>query len=252
MLPQQIMRTGASAALAPIVLLLAAGCAPVSAPATASSARSEPAPPADPAKRMNDHFQQITEIRDLIIAGDLQAVKTPAGWMARHGGPLQAPPSWKPYRAELRRLGSDLLQTPRLDDAAREAARMAAVCGLCHRAAGAPVERFMPALVERSENLTPGRMQRNKWAIDRMWEGLVGPSDTAWRIGAEVLVETVLEPGEIAGDGPIDPTLKERIDRVHSLAASAAEAHRPGERAEVMGRLLGTCAGCHRTVGARP
>lgn len=254
LLEMWIMKTRAAATIRAAVLgvALAAGCGPSGTPAPALS----PHRPAmhvqtDPADHMRDHFHQIIQIRDGLIAGDLHSMKQPAAWLAQHGGPMNGPVSWKPYRAELRRLGSEVLGTSDLPDAARDTARMAAVCGLCHRSAGAPVALFMPALVEQAGDLTSNRMKRHKWAIDRLWDGLVAPSDTAWRVGAEVLLDAPLVPGDVAADGPIEPGLAQRIGRVHRLAGAARGARQPGERAALMGELLGTCAGCHRALHVR-
>ncbi len=195
---------------------------------------------------MDQHFEQVLQIRDAVIAGDLQQARAPAAWLAEHGGPPISPTSWEPYRVELRRIAKGLSDGATPAEAAKRTAEMAAICGLCHRAAGVPLERDMPALVEELNSGTVQLMKRHRWAVDRLWEGLVGPSDVAWAVGASVLADAALETSDVANDGPIDPRRFELVEKLHRLGDSAPRAKRPGERAALLGELLGTCSGCHR------
>ncbi|MDP2956082.1 MAG: hypothetical protein Q8N53_06655, partial [Longimicrobiales bacterium] len=72
--------------------------------------------------------------------------------------------------------------------------------------------------------------QRSRWALDRLWEGLAGPSDAAWAAGSEVLMDTPMpQPSsgvdaaqaaqlakrvqELGGDGRQARTAEERESR---------------------------------------
>jgi cytochrome c553 len=194
---------------------------------------------------MAEHFEQVVAIRDAVIAGDLRRARAPAAWLAEHGGPRSAPASWEPYRVEVRRIAAGLSDGSTVSEAAARTAQMAAICGLCHRAAGVRIERDMPALVERWNTGTERLMMRHRWAVDRLWEGLVGPSDTAWEIGARVLADAPLETSDVATEGPIHPRRAELVEELHRLGDLAPSATQPGQRAALVGKLLATCSGCH-------
>src|SRR5262245_53079650 len=69
-------------------------------------------------------------------------------------------------------------------------ANTAAVCGQCHAAAGSgpsfPEADDADAELGLSDTLGD-RMERHAWAANRMWEGLIAPSDSAWRAGSAEL-----------------------------------------------------------------
>ena len=75
---------------------------------------------------------------------------------------------------------------------------MAQSCGECHKeleteiVAAAPLPPTGDALIDK--------MKRHKWASNRLWAGLVGPSDEAWKSGAEVLAELPINTKDIAAD----------------------------------------------------
>ena len=82
-------------------------------------------------------------------------------------------------------------------------------------------------------------MVRHLWAADRMWEGLVGPSDDAWLAGSSALAGSLSLPsGNVRGP-------EELLRQVGALAGEAETATGQEARAEIYGRLLGTCSQCH-------
>jgi cytochrome c553 len=230
-----------------LALAAAGACAGPAPGRSTESTRSHPLPQTEAVvPLMKQHFEQVVQIRDAVIAGDLAQARVPAAWLAEHGGPPTSPPSWEPYRVELRRIAGGLSDGATAAEAAKRTAEMAAICGLCHRAAGVHMERDMPALVEELNAGTGQLMKRHRWAVDRLWEGLVVPSDTAWTVGAGVLADAPLDTSDVANDGPIDPRRPELIDKLHRLGDVASSAKLTGERAALLGELLGTCSGCHR------
>jgi cytochrome c5 len=80
-----------------------------------------------------------------------------------------------------------------------------------------------------------------------MWEGLIAPSDAAWRAGAAALVNAPLRFG--AGDQAAQAD--ELAAKVHQIAESARNAASDRERADVYGELLQSCALCHEFLGMR-
>jgi hypothetical protein len=120
-------------------------------------------------------------------------------------------------------------------------------CGDCHSAMHAGPRFAVPPLPEGET--VQAHMQRHNWASDRMWEGLVSGSADAFATAADVLKEDALfEHSDY--DSP--NRIRALAQHVHRVGRSAAEAQTPEARAEVYGRLLATCAGCHRELHAGP
>jgi cytochrome c553 len=131
---------------------------------------------------------------------------------------------------------------------ARHVGRMAIACGQCHEAtAGGP--RFVVTAGPAQGSPTAQQMIFHLWAADRMWEGLVGPSEKSWVAGAEALRDAwdtspLLLPASSTADGQALPVAEMRRLAQEALSATPAEA-----RATVYGKVLTTCKGCHDARG---
>jgi hypothetical protein len=86
-------------------------------------------------------------------------------------------------------------------------------------------------------------MVRHLWAMDRMWEALIGGSDEAWRIGAEALATQ--SPDEEFGLGGASAALAEALHDQARDARQLTAAARPAAYAD----LVKVCAGCHTLNG---
>ena len=95
-------------------------------------------------------------------------------------------------------------------------------------------------------------MRRHQWAMDRLWDALVVPSDDAWNAGALALAEAPLVPEQLTPSKSPAPRVAELAQTVHDLGLKAASADRGDARAEVYGELLATCAECHKWLGGGP
>jgi hypothetical protein len=87
-------------------------------------------------------------------------------------------------------------------------------------------------------------MLAHEIATERLWQGVVAPSDAAWLEGADGLIAAP----------EIDSDVKEiahRAAHVRDLARRAKTIP-VNERAKLFGDLLVTCANCHRQVDIRP
>jgi hypothetical protein len=92
-------------------------------------------------------------------------------------------------------------------------------------------------------------MSRHRWAIERMWEGIVSRDVAIYVAGAEVLDDVRLVPEELP-QGVVEPArLDAIIEHVHQEGAAAAASEEWPERTEHFGRLIATCATCHRAMG---
>lgn len=191
---------------------------------------------------MSYHYTQVNEIQEAVIAGDLDDIRGPARWVATHRGqeyPAAAGPSLEMMRNE----GRIMLEQDQILPVAHTLGRMGVACGSCHTALGTkvsfPIEE--PPVSSRAPR---EHMLRHAWAVDRLWEGLVAPSDASWRAGAGALVHM---PVDFGGNDQANRL----ATRVHELSDKASAASTAKERAEVYGDLLETCALCHGALRMR-
>jgi hypothetical protein len=105
---------------------------------------------------------------------------------------------------------------------------------------------------EGKESSVAADMQRHLWAADRMWEGLVGPSDTAWQAGVVALADAQLAPEAMADDRTLPKEVFALAEQAHEIGAKGGDEKDPAKRAELYGRYLGTCAACHAEIGVEP
>ena len=95
-------------------------------------------------------------------------------------------------------------------------------------------------------------MQRHQWAADRLWEGLIGPSDTAWGRGADMLIDAPLDSSDVTTATDHDAEIAKIAHRIHALGGIGTETVTPDARAELYGEVLGLCASCHTLLGRGP
>lgn len=203
------------------------------------------------AQHMQEHFSYAVALRDAVIGGDLAATEEPATWMSEHEMAGGLPEGWEPYVAEMRTAAGAAAAATELEAAASAAGMMAAQCGACHQAEGATmaVSIGQPPAAEPG---TAAHMARHQWAMQRLWEGLVTPSDAAWTAGLQVLADEPLAAGSFSDDPQLQEELAGLANRIHSLAADAGGAADLSARGQVYGQMLATCAPCHSRVGGTP
>lgn len=216
----------------------------LTAPVTFAACAGGPDPETAAPSHMFAHFMQVGVIQSAIVNGDVDGTRRPARWIASHQEaqfPAAAQPALEQMRAEAR----VMLAQNELVDVARSLARMGVACGTCHEVTnGGPRINLSeaPPLDEASDQ----HMNRHVWALDRMWEGLIAPSDAAWRAGAAALADAPLQ-----FSGQSDDQANQLAAKVHELAGSARSASSENDRAGVYGELLQTCSLCHEALGMR-
>lgn len=219
-------------ALLLVLACLAASCA--------AFGRSESTLP----QHMDAHFTEVSEVQTALVAGDLEATRKPARWLAEHEQHPDLPQGVKSPMEDLRAFARSVLRAQSVADASRCTGEMGAACGRCHAASGAGPHFRMESMAPSGET-TSGHMMRHDWAMERMWEGLVGPSDQLWESGATALTA---DPIFVAGDDRGGKEALQLAREVHDLGATA-RLQEPDHRAGIYGRLLTTCAHCHQLVG---
>lgn len=203
------------------------------------------------AVHMQEHFSQAVALRDAVIAGDLAAAEEPGTWMAEHQMEGGLPEGWAPYVAEMQNDAAEAQGATELDAVAAAAGAMAAQCGACHQAQDAMIEVSVGE-APAAEPGTAAHMARHLWAMERLWEGLVTPSDAAWTAGSEVLADEPLAGSSFGDDPQMQEELSVLADRVHALGAEAATATDLETRGQLYGDMLSTCAPCHTGVQDTP
>jgi mono/diheme cytochrome c family protein len=191
---------------------------------------------------MRMHFDDLRSVERLLVAGKLEDAKALA-YMVTVPPKDPGIASWAAGTARVVDAATKLTIAPGIDEACRRVARVAEACAECHVR-----NPKRPSFVRTSappDLPTPAaRMARHQWAVDRLWEGVVGPIDESWRAGLQVLSTTPL-PFSRLTDAPV---------LASHLQKRAAEALIPdatdgvADRARAYGEMLVTCAACHSTL----
>jgi cytochrome c553 len=191
---------------------------------------------------MHGHFAALSEVQDAIAGGDLELAQTRASQLTVRLANADHPEGWEPDLGRLRRAAWAAHRARDLATAADAIARAAGACGTCHARLGAQTRAASAAPdVARPSELSE-LMFRHLWANNELWNGLVGPSDTAWNDGAAAFAEAGLFPaGEVETSAEMDAL----VGRLTELGGLATRASGQDERAAAYGQILATCAGCH-------
>lgn len=187
---------------------------------------------------MEEHFLQISALRDAVVAGDLAATKEPAKWLTEELVADDLPVKWRSFVPAVREAAQAVYDAEDLEAAAYGAAEAAKVCGQCHQSIGIQLQPSSdPDPLQDGTQFA--HMDRHAWGVNRMWDGLVAPSDEEWARGVQAFAEAPLHQ-----EGASEP-LVELANRVHGIAAAAASQTDPAERAGHFAALIATCADCH-------
>ncbi len=225
---------------AAVYAVLLAGC-------SSGFADSKPSPEPPPTKRfehdmmvrfhMHQNFDLLRAIERLLIKGKLEEARTFAAAIASAPDePAHGP--WATYQVTIRDRAAAVAKATDVPDALRKTALIGAACGNCHDDQVVKLALdSVPVLPPDAPSLD-ARMARHRWAADRLWEGVVGNSDQAWRAGLDVLAAKPFE----------EPANRAGIARQLQRQADAARRPAPGkliDRATSYGEILATCASCH-------
>jgi hypothetical protein len=214
-------------------------------PAEQSAAAAPAQASADTAARMDSHFGKVRELEQAVIRGDLESAKAAAQWIADHQETAGLPAGTESYVTSTRNAARAVAASASSGNAGVAAAFAVAACGECH--AAAKVTPKMPEVsAPTAASGTAAHMLEHQYAVDLMYRGMVGPSETLWKQGAEALKASPLT------DKDLKKASKEIVAseaRVHEIAGRAAQAADAGARIAVYGELIGGCANCHAAHG---
>lgn len=199
------------------------------------------------AEHMREHFAHVYEVESAVIRGDLEAVKTPADWLASHDPSKELDKASASQVSAMREAARRAAEAKDIPTAASATGAMLAACGDCHRAAGVVPAPAPPS--DASLRGTVGHMLQHEHAVEWMAQGLIIPSQTAWLKGAAILKEAPLRSAQLPRDPKLTREIAAAEDRVHVLADQAASAGEEQTRATLYSQIIGTCAQCHGLHG---
>lgn len=204
------------------------------------------------AEHMHEHLTRITAIKSAIIAGKLEDVREPATWLADHETAVGLPKDFESYIVKMKRYANQVIEAQDLTFAAVSVSNMAKTCGNCHLVNDVRLAFGYDRRPREDLSDVITHMQRHQWAADRLWEGLIGPSDAAWNRGTDMLLDAPLRPEDVADAPAINGKLSKIVRRIHALGGIGTETRTPDARSELYAEILGLCASCHTLLGSGP
>jgi hypothetical protein len=227
------------------VTLVASACGTPASPPAEQPAAAAAQPSADTAARMANHFGRIREVEEAVVRGDLEAAKAAAQWVADHQDATGLPAGTESYVTTTRNAARAVAASTSLGNAGVATAFAVAACGECHAAA-----KVSPKMPEPSPPAAvpaaAAHMLPHQHALDLMYRGMVGPSETLWKQGAEALKASPLGDKDAAKASKADAAAEARV---HEIAGRAAQAADAGARIAIYGELIGSCTSCHAAHG---
>lgn len=204
------------------------------------------------ADHMHGHLDQISAVKAAVIAGDLEASRAPAAWLAEHEEPAGMPAAWATYVNDMRVQAKIAATATNLETVAMAVSEIARRCGNCHEATGFAVAfGYDQRPPEDVQNLMT-QMQRHLWAADRMWDGLIGPSDKAWTWGTEMLTEVNLTSEQITNDPERTAQVDVLVEQIRAVGGDGGGTPAGEARSRIYGTFLSLCADCHSLTGGGP
>ena len=199
---------------------------------------------------MHEHHAAMIKIQNAIIAGSLADTHEPASWLSNHEEPDDLAAPGDVFMAAVREAANSVLDAENIESAAEATSLMGLACGNCHLASDVVVQ--FDEIEKPSDQIKDKpHMQRHQWAADRMWEGLIGPSDAAWSRGADLLFESPVKPNVLAAHGGGDEVVV-MSRRIHQLAGNASVVSDTAEKAEIFAEFIANCGACHTELGRGP
>ena len=216
-----------------LAVLLLAGCSTAPEPYMGSPARGQ----------MQAHFDLAVEMRGYAIHGDLERFRATAHDLAELDPARDLSSDLMlqlgPMRWEAR-AGADARTT---EAAARATAEVARTCGECHRANDVALSDRVVVTPPALDDDTNRHMTGLAWVTGLLWEGLIVPSDAAWAVGAEALIDY----GVLLEETPARD-LRLASGSLRRLGREASGATEPEDRVRALGDIWATCSGCHTTL----
>jgi cytochrome c553 len=191
---------------------------------------------------MRAHFKDALLIRQAVIAGKPEEAVEPAKVLSVIESLDDLPPGWQSFVERMQQAARHVVHGAGMAQVAAATADLGVACGQCHRQQGGPTFSNEPPPADGPS--VEQRMKRHVWATERLWDGLVIPSNEAWTIGSRALVDSPF-PEEVLKPGGA-PARSAAAD-FQKLVAQAPAKNTAEQRAALYAQLLVTCGTCHRS-----
>lgn len=222
--------------------------APVQPAALQSAERSAASQTPTVHAHMAEHYAQADRMKRSAIRGDLAEYRQAASWLAEHELSGDAPDTWRKGARALQDAAKTGRDAQSLAAAAAALGSVGATCAACHTELGKPALAVGEPPAEGSGAQL--HMARHQWAADRLWDGLIVPSDAIWIKGAELMADAPLEPAAVAPGQSVQPKVQELASSVHDQANAAR--HLPAaERGAAYAKFVQSCSECHAALSLR-
>lgn len=232
-------------------LLLLAGVSPCASPvrqevATAQQPLQAAERPRQPLQQqtpttqtfMREHASEAQEMRWAVIAGRFDQLHRAAATVASDAWSPHLRPDYLPHVSAVRKAAGLALDARSMGEAGSALGELGAACASCHADKGGPPQ---PAAAETLPRGVGG-MATHAAAERALWEGLLTPSPARWKTGADSLAEA--------------PELASDVEEISALAGQvrdlAGQAAAGPPRGDVYGKIMATCAACHRRLDVQP
>ena len=201
---------------------------------------------------MHEHLAQLNHIKSAVVAGDLNGTKESALLLAQHQPASDLPAEWTPFVQTMRDAANGAAKATNLGAAGSAIARIAVACGNCHVANSINLEFGYEQKPAPDLDDLISHMQRHQWAVDRMWEGMFGPSDIAWNRGTDMLIDIALHAKDVPVDSATAAEVRDLDQRIHSLGGKGTQTKTTDGRQAVYSEVVSLCGNCHLKLNLGP
>jgi hypothetical protein len=204
--------------------------------------------PSSETSAMHERFSLTLEIQTGLVIGDMDRVAEIAQWLAEPPEEAEFGGEAQSFLDQISTEASRMLQATEPDAAAEMMGRLGLACGGCHQASGGG-PNFVLGSNPPEGNSTGRTMIRHIWAMDRLWEGLIGPSQESWQAGLQALNQSGDTFEKLAQSSTQPERVGGYVSTLQDLGAGVRNTETLEARASVFGELLRSCQGCHAVMG---
>jgi cytochrome c553 len=180
------------------------------------------------------HNREAEVLRSAVVAGNPSAAAAEAKNLSEEHWTPHLAPAWKANMDAMYEAAEGYTRATNVRGAALAVGNLGLACAGCHQTLGGPKD-------PPSDPVPAAGMAAHAWAVERLWFGLMAPSEGAWLQGARLLAKAAIVRSDV-------PEIDGEAKRLQELGARA-EGASGTQRAVAFGELLNTCAACHRRVG---
>lgn len=222
---------------------IAKAAEPAAAPSAAAAAPPAAAPQQTPTARhyMLTHYADTVGMRRALVSGKIADYHAAAAAVAKDAWTPRLRGDYRPYVEAVRAAAHAGETASSAVSAAAALGKIGEACAACHVKFGGPGSPVAP---EQLTEATDPSMVAHAAATERLWDGLILPSDASWSSGMEVLLNAPKLDSDVADVAAAARHLRDLAR--HGKSADVAQ------RGQVFANVLTTCAGCHERLGVVP